>query len=206
MMLDKRKALLTGQYLKAAIYSQRHNRQLQLMPQHERTAAEVCHMPRESPAAFGEHHNRRSMLQGFTRLRLGLSYSFWTAFVHHDMASSFAGFSQKRDATQFFLHQPTEVVTQIAVYKEYIIWTLMVGDKHIAAFPIQLFSTDDLNLQKWYTAHQLTPQTCRPIGPKGGIAKRAPDYRDDGSDNCDNSQQRHAHQQLVDSIQEREHS
>ena len=123
--------LLAGQDIETAVYGHRHYRQVQLMSEHEGATAETCHVAGEGAATLRKDHYGSTSLECFACLCLGTGNGLRSALVHHYVAGLLACTSYEGDAAQFLLHEPAETMPQIAVDKEDVVRSLMVGDEDI---------------------------------------------------------------------------
>ncbi len=126
----------------------RHYRQAVFSRQHEGASLERDHASVECATPFGENYERHATLQGLLRFLDSGAYPCHRRIIDHHMPCTPTGLADEENLLQLLLHQPLEVVIQIAVDAPDVESALMIGHKDIARVRVDIFPSPDHDLDK----------------------------------------------------------
>ena len=170
------------QYVVGTIKCDRYDGQLKFVGQLIGTAEEWSHLSRQRPLSFWEDHERRAVLKHLACPVVCLLQRLGTSLVDKDVSCRFAGLPDEGCLAQFALHHPLKVASQIAVDKEDVERTLMVGDKDVGGLVVNIIMSFRMDGQQENAHKPARPHMAGPVTPEMG--------RTDGGTN-DGGQCRH---------------
>lgn len=172
-----------GHYLVAAVDSNGYHGQAELQRQLESAVLEGSHLACVGAPSLGKDDYRHAAMQFLLGRCHGVADALGGVGVHHDVAGHAAGCADDGDVGDAFAHHPLEIVTQKTVDGEYIICTLMIGDKYITGLVVNEFAADDLDTDQMDPAPHAGPPLGRIITPIV-LLEQATQYRNECSDDA----------------------
>lgn len=155
----------TGHDLVAAVDTDGDYGQPELKRQFECAVLELTHLARIGAATFRKDNNRHTTVQFLLGCRHGVAQALWGVGIDKDVTCHAAGGTNDWNVGDAFAHHPLEVVTQVTIYGEDVVGSLMIGDEHIARFVVNEFAADDLDSHQVYPAPNPSPPLGREIAP-----------------------------------------
>ena len=145
MPVDEAPVAHTGQHVERAVDGKRHYGQLELVGEHEGTAAEYPHVSGKRAGSLGENHQRHAFAQRVARMVIGLAYLARPTLVYKDVMGIVARGAHQRHIAQAALHHPLEVAVQETVDEEDVKRSLMIAYEYIRLVLAQMLAPLDLD-------------------------------------------------------------
>lgn len=167
--------------MERAVDGDRYDRKLELSCKHECSSFERGQTPVPAARAFGEDDYAHAVVQAFLRFCYCLLDAVNGGVVNEDVSGLAAGVADQWYLFELLLHQPLEVVVEVAEYHPNIEGSLMVGHEYITLLRVEILAPIYLDAHEEEKAYAARPDVGRPICEHHIAAKRC---ADDGGQSC----------------------
>lgn len=142
-----------------------------------------------------------SFLERGQSLAYGVHHTRGTVRIHIDMTGAFTGCANKDNLSKSFAKHPAEVMIQETEKEEDVECSLMVGNKDVFGFLVDILATFDGHWTEGEAYDATCPNDSRPIAPEVLVAKPASKNRCKRGKNGYDDEEWHKDEPLIHEIQ-----